>query len=50
MYGHAEVDVYESSAKGFSITFDPANGGTVTAANLTQVIAVARAIASGKKS
>jgi hypothetical protein len=50
MYGHAEVDVYESSAKGFAVTFDPANGGTVTAADLTQVTAVARAIASGKKS
>ncbi|HEY1832749.1 MAG TPA: hypothetical protein VGG38_21100 [Acidimicrobiales bacterium] len=49
-YGHAEVDVYESSAKGFAVTFEPANGGSVTAADLTQVTAVARAIASGKKS
>ena len=46
-YGHAEVDVYESSSKGFGVTLDPANGGTVTPADLTQVEAVARAIAKG---
>ena len=47
-YGHAEIDVYQSSSKGFAITLDPANGGTVTPADLTQVIAVARAIAAEK--
>jgi hypothetical protein len=46
-YGHAEVDVFESSTKGFAITLDPANGGTVTPADLTQVEAVAHAIAAG---
>jgi hypothetical protein len=44
-YGHAEVDVYESSSKGFAITLNPANGGTVTPADLTQVVAVAHALA-----
>jgi hypothetical protein len=46
-YGHAEVDVFESSAKGFAVTLDPANGGSVTPADLTQVVAVARAIVKG---
>jgi hypothetical protein len=46
-YGHAEVDVFESTAKGFAVTFDPANGGSVTPADLTQVVAVARAIVKG---
>jgi hypothetical protein len=47
-YGHAEIDVYQSSAKGFAVTLDPANGAAVTPADLTEVIAVARAIATGK--
>jgi hypothetical protein len=47
-YGHAEIDVYQSSSKGFAVTLDPANGGTVTAADLAEVIAVGRAIASAK--
>ena len=42
-YGHAEVDVYESSSKGFAVTLDPANQAAVTTADLTQVEAVARA-------
>jgi hypothetical protein len=46
-YGHAEVDVYESSSKGFGVTLDPANQATVTTADLTQVLAVAHAIATG---
>jgi hypothetical protein len=46
-YGHAEVDVYESSTKGFAVTLDPANGGTVTPTDLTQVVAVAHAIVKG---
>ena len=46
-YGHAEVDVYESSSKGFAVTLDPANQATVTPADLTQVEAVAHAIAAG---
>jgi len=49
-YGHAEIDVYQSSTKGFAITLDPANGGTVTPADLTEVIAVARAVAALKSS
>jgi hypothetical protein len=49
-YGHAEIDVYQSSTKGFAITLDPANGGTVTPADLTEVVAVARAIAAEKAS
>jgi hypothetical protein len=49
-YGHAEIDVYESSSKGFAVTLDPANGGAVTPADLTEVVAVGRAIASGKSS
>jgi hypothetical protein len=47
-YGHAEVDVFQSSTKGFAVTLDPANGGTVTTADLAQVIAVGHAIASSK--
>jgi hypothetical protein len=43
-YGHAEVDVYESSSKGVAVTLDPANQATVTPADLTQVEAVAHAI------
>ena len=46
-YGHAEIDVYESSAKGFAVTLDPAQGGSVTPADLTDVVAVARALAKG---
>jgi hypothetical protein len=46
-FGHAEVDVYESSQKGFGVTLDPANGAAVTPADLTQVEAVARAIVKG---
>jgi len=45
--GHAEVDVYESSSKGFGVTLDPANGGAVTPADLTQVETVARTLAKG---
>jgi hypothetical protein len=44
--GHAEVDVYQSSSKGFAVTLDPANVGTVTTADLTQVEAVATAYAN----
>jgi hypothetical protein len=46
-YGHAEVDVFESTAKGFAVTLDPANGGSVTPDDLTEVVAVARAIVKG---
>jgi hypothetical protein len=46
-YGHAEVSVYESSSKGFGVTLDPANGGTVTPADLTDVEAVAHALVKG---
>jgi hypothetical protein len=44
-YGHAEVDVYESSSKGFAVTLDPYMGNPVTAAELTEVTEVARALA-----
>jgi hypothetical protein len=47
-YGHAEIDVYQSSAKGFAVTLDPANQAAVTPADLTEVIAVAHAIATAK--
>ena len=43
-YGHAEVDVYESQSKGFAVTLDPANEGTVTPADLTEVEATAHDI------
>jgi hypothetical protein len=46
-YGHAEVAVYQSSSKGFAVTLDPANQAAVTAADLAEVKAVARAIAKG---
>jgi hypothetical protein len=44
-YGRAEVDVYESSSKGFGVSINPPNGGTPTAADLMEVEAVAHAIA-----
>jgi hypothetical protein len=47
-YGHAEIDVYQSSSKGFAVTLDPANGAAVTPMDLTEVVSVARAIATGK--
>jgi hypothetical protein len=43
--GHAEVDVYESSTKGFAVTLDPFNQAAVTPADLTQVVAVAHKLA-----
>jgi hypothetical protein len=46
-YGHAEIDVYVSSSKGFAVTLDPANQAAVTTADLTQVEAVARAVLKG---
>lgn len=46
-YGHAEIDVYESSTKGFSVTFDPANEATVTTADLTECEEVAHAVLAG---
>jgi hypothetical protein len=46
-YGHAEVDVYESSSKGFAVTLDPANQAAVTPADLTEVVAVAHSLAKG---
>jgi hypothetical protein len=46
-FGHAEVDVYQSSSKGFAVTLDPANEAAVTPADLAEVKAVARAIANG---
>jgi hypothetical protein len=46
-FGHAEVDVYESSSKGFAVTLDPANQAAVTPADLVEVKAVAHAIANG---
>jgi len=47
-YGHAEVDVYESSTKGFAVTLDPANQAAVTPQDLTKVVAVARALAGSQ--
>ncbi len=44
-YGHAEVDVYESSSKGFAVTLDPVNGDAVTPADLTEVEAVGHSLA-----
>ena len=38
---------YQSSPKGFAVTLDPANQAAVTAADLAEVKAVARAIAKG---
>jgi hypothetical protein len=46
--GHAEIDVYRSSSKGYTVTLDPANQAAVTPAGRTQVVAVARAIAAAK--
>jgi len=46
-YGHAEVDVFESSSKGFGVTLDPANQAAVTPADLTEVVAVAHSLAKG---
>ena len=43
-YGHAEVDIYESSSKEVAVTLDPANGATVTPAELTQVEAVGHSL------
>jgi hypothetical protein len=43
-YGHAEVDIYESSSKEVAVTLDPANGANVTPAELTEVIAVGHAL------
>ena len=44
--GHAEVDVYQTTTKGFAVTLDPANLATVTPADLTEVEAVAKAYAN----
>jgi hypothetical protein len=44
-YGHAEVDIYESSSKEVAVTLDPYNGATVTPAELTEVEAVGHSLA-----
>ncbi len=43
-YGHAEVDIYESSSKEVGVTLDPYNGADVTPAELTEVEAVGHAV------
>lgn len=42
--GHAEVDIYESSSKEVAVTLDPANGASVTPAELTEVLAVGHSL------
>jgi len=43
-YGHAEVDIYESSSKEVAVTLDPFNGTAVTPSDLTEVEAVGHSI------
>ena len=43
-YGHAEVDIYESSSKGVAVTLDPFNGAAVTPSELTEVEAVGHSL------
>jgi hypothetical protein len=43
-FGHAEVDIYESSSKGVAVTLDPFNGAAVTPSELTQVEAVGHSL------
>lgn len=43
-YGHAEVDIYESSSEGVAVTLDPYNGANVTPAELTEVVEVGRSL------
>jgi hypothetical protein len=43
-FGHAEVDIYESSSKEVAITLDPYNGANVVPSELTEVIAVGRSV------
>lgn len=43
-YGHAEVDIYESSSKEVAVTLDPANGSAVTPSELTEVEAVGHSL------
>jgi len=42
--GHAEVDIYESSSEEVAVTLDPANGASVTPAELTEVLAVGHSL------
>jgi hypothetical protein len=43
-YGHAEVDIYESSSKEVAVTLDPYNGANVTPSELTEVEAVGHSL------
>jgi hypothetical protein len=43
-FGHAEVDIYESSSKEVAVTLDPSGGANVTPSELTEVIAVGRSL------
>ncbi len=43
-YGHAEVDIYESSSREVAVTLDPANGAAVTPSELTEVEAVGHSL------
>ena len=43
-FGHAEVDIYESSSKEVAVTFDPYNGANVIPSDLTEVTAVGRSL------
>lgn len=43
-FGHAEVDIYESSSKEVAVTFDPHDGANVTPSDLTEVIAVGHSL------
>src|SRR5580698_3918437 len=42
--GHAEVDIYESPSKEVAVTLDPADGASVTPAELTEVLAVGHSL------
>jgi hypothetical protein len=42
--GHAEVDIYQSSSEEVAVTLDPANGASVTPAELTEVLAVGHSL------
>ena len=43
-YGHAEIDIYESSSKEIAVTLDPNQGAAVTPAELTEVVATGRSL------
>jgi len=43
-YGHAEVDIYESSSKEVAVTLDPFNGAAVTPSELAEVEAVGHSL------